>query len=655
MVDAFMPVQLHGACAPIIADLRATLAALDPDCVFLGAGPAVRHSLLLSCTDQWDWNTDLDLLKQARQSSAHYLRIGFDADRVWVGPWVSPDAPGCSQCLRAWLRNAHPHKKDWNALYSCAPGTVVHHTYPAPILQMVCALVVAARTRPGDPDGAAGHRSVTTIDMGRGSIERHAFMADPHCAVCARMPNDSAELADIAWRARPKSDARNYRAPNPHISVANLEDKLVGWRAGFVKHIFQDVNSDILPLVAAEQPLLEDDEAVEVGYGRADTVADSRRIAILETIERFVGQRARGTRTMVRGSARQIGAAGVAPEAFILHHPDQSKEPGYNYPPYSDDLEYNWVWGYSWKRAGPVLVPEQMVYYGRAGTKAHEVNRFVYESSSGCALGGSIEEATYYGLLELIERDAYLTTWYGQIAPVLLDVRDATDPAVRGLIARAEGEGYQLHVFDMGLEFGVPAIWAMLVDPRPNAPVKSYCAAAAHPDPERAIFSALVEVTTSISVYAQSMPPLRDKARAIFNDPGLLQTIHDHVLLYSLEETLPWLDFLFKGDGPVPLRQRFAHWYENTPAPDLLDDLSALVQSVLTVASDVIVVDQGFDGLKPFGLSAARILAPGLLPVTFGTQHRRICLDRLHHAAKSRAARRRYTLDTINPNPHNFP
>ncbi|MET9239211.1 YcaO-like family protein [Nonomuraea sp. NPDC003709] len=32
-----------------------------------------------------------------------------------------------------------------------------------------------------------------------------------------------------------------------------------------------------------------------------------------------------------------------------------------------------------------------------------------------CALGGSMAEALLYGLLETVERDAFLMTWYGRL------------------------------------------------------------------------------------------------------------------------------------------------------------------------------------------------------------------------------------------------
>jgi len=56
---------------------------------------------------------------------------------------------------------------------------------------------------------------------------------------------------------------------------------------------------------------------------------------------------------------------------------------------YSPDLEMSWVWAFSFARGRPALVPEQIAYYGRI-TPPRE--RFVIETSNGCALGGTLEE-----------------------------------------------------------------------------------------------------------------------------------------------------------------------------------------------------------------------------------------------------------------------
>ncbi len=71
----------------------------------------------------------------------------------------------------------------------------------------------------------------------------------------------------------------------------------------------------------------------------------------------------------------------------------------------------DWVWGYSFLKERPILIPELLAYYSLGYEEG-----FVYETSNGCALGGSLEEAIFYGIMEIVERDSFLMTWYAELA-----------------------------------------------------------------------------------------------------------------------------------------------------------------------------------------------------------------------------------------------
>lgn len=67
----------------------------------------------------------------------------------------------------------------------------------------------------------------------------------------------------------------------------------------------------------------------------------------------------------------------------------------------------------------PILVPESIAYYSLGHRDA-----YVYETSNGCAIGGSLEEAIFHGILEVVERDAFLLTWYAELPlPALILVQ----------------------------------------------------------------------------------------------------------------------------------------------------------------------------------------------------------------------------------------
>lgn len=600
-----------------------------------------------------DWRRSPEALawqSKARAAGASVLLLGLEPGSVSLGPWIAPDAgtAPCLGCVMRWSALNLGQKQHWSAQQeplvsldraSQAPLSPAGHQAFSRLLEQGLA----------DPERLQGR--MLRLNWERLSTDSHRLHRHPHCPDCPRLPPDHAELARLSLQARPLPPGGRARVANPKLSVSSLRENFLDHRTGVIKHLFHDLNSELMPMAVAEVSL-PGEAMAESGFGRTESREGSELVAMLEALERFCGHQPRRHGASVRGSfealRRQYGAAVMDPREFVLHGPEEMAQPTFELEPYSDALSFNWSWGWSFRRSEPVLVPQQMVYYRLGDEPGRPLNRFVYETSSGCALGGCLEEATLYGLMEMLERDAYLTSWYGRIPPRELDLDQVQDERVRALVARSRAQGYQVHAFDMRLDIDVPLVWALIVDPRDDAPVKSYCASAGHVHWEQALFAALVEVTTSMGVYQVSMPPLRERALAMAADPWKVRRMDDHVLLYSLPEVWPRLSFLFDGAPPQPLPAP-------APAPtDLRDELMHRVQQTLAVASDVIVVNQSWGPMEALNLHCVKVLAPGLTPVTFGHQHRRCALSRLNAARQARGLPV-MTQAEINPEPHNFP
>jgi len=587
---------------------------------------------------------------KARQAGAELLLLGLEPGSVSFGPWVAPhdsDAP-CLGCVMRWTALNLNQPQHWSA-EAQAPAELERQSQaplsPAGrvVFKQLLGQVLA------EPEQVRGR--VLRLNWERLATDSHRLHRHPHCPDCQPLPADHAELARRDLQARPLDGNARGRVPNPKLNVAALRENFLDHRTGVIKHLFHDLSSELMPMVVAEMSL-PGSTVAESGFGRTESREGSELVAMLEALERFCGHEPRRHGASVRGSfdslRAQYGDAVVDPRDFVLHDAEQMAQPSFTHEPYSDALTFNWSWGWSMRRSQPVLVPQQMVYYRLGDAPGQPLNRFVYETSSGCALGGCVEEAVLYGLMEVLERDAYLTSWYGRIPPRELLLDDVRDDRVAALVARSRAQGYEVRAFDMRLDIDVPLVWALIVDPRADAPVKSYCASAGHAQWEQALFAALVEVTTSMGVYQVTMPALRERALAMADDPWLVRGMADHVLLYSLPETYPRLDFLFDGPPAQALP---------APAPaatDLRDELLRRVQQTLAVASDVILVNQSWAPMEALNLHCVKVLAPGLTPVTFGHQHRRCALPRLNSARQARGLAPIAQGD-INPEPHNFP
>ncbi len=160
-------------------------------------------------------------------------------------------------------------------------------------------------------------------------------------------------------------------------------------------------------------PLFSGDEGCA---GRTHSYADSEMTAILEGLERYCGMSPRGKRTAVHDSYLNLKELALDPVLVGVHGKEQYERPGFPFRPFDPSRQIDWVWGYSFLQERPILVPELLAYYSSGCGHG-----FVYETSNGCALGGSLEEAIFYGILEVVERDSFLMTWYAELPLAPLD------------------------------------------------------------------------------------------------------------------------------------------------------------------------------------------------------------------------------------------
>lgn len=574
--------------------------------------------------------------------------IGIASDRVRVGPVLTEQNNSCAGCLSLWIAHNRPDAGLWRQIAQLkgSPDLATYPWTPAAVQAFLTAIEAVIE--------AADPNAFRDIEVGSLAVTAHRHLPYPGCATCDDVQGDSPRFVKRPDGQAEKLASHVFRTQKL-ASVAALRDTYVDHRVGLVRHMYRDFTSKMLPMWGAETKLTASEQA-EIGFGRAESGHTAEAVAILESLERFCGLLPRNRTSSVRGSYAGLLAEEqpvVDPEDFLLSEPSQHSEPGYDLPSYGPDAACDWLWAYSFKQDRPVLVPQQFCFYSGGLTPRDE--RYVIETSNGCALGGAYEEAIFHGLLELIERDAYMTRWHVKGAPQRIALDDPAMPQVARLHARATAEGFELHAFAIGIEIEVPTVLAMIVDPRDGASVASYCASGTNPNAESAIMGALVEVCSSIGVYQRQFGKERERATELLNDGSQAQDMRDHVLLYSHPEAVQRLDFLDRLMPAVTASSLFTEQEKRWQSGNLTAELHALVTEVCKVASDVLVIDQTSSILAPHDLHCVKVLAPGLHPITFGHQLRRISEERLESARQRLAPTEGRVSLTRNPHPHNFP
>ncbi|MYT39662.1 TOMM precursor leader peptide-binding protein [Streptomyces sp. SID8356] len=587
-----------------------------------------------------------------------------------VGPFpaAGPAGPAgprlpCSRCLERRWQAVRP--VSLREALELGEGTRAAGPSPyfTPFAAEAVAGLIAARLAGGGPETGA-FPAVHLIDLQTLTVRHYPLVPDPECPLCATPEPDTDAAATITLRPAPELRPGSFRVRDIGTYELPIEPYANPVCGSLGPSVVQDVSSTSTSATIGCFSMRSGPYLRETFWGgHADTFAESVRIGVLEGLERYAGMRSRAKRAQVRASLddlRADGRAVVDPRTVGLYS-DAFHAANPRVLPFTPDREIPWVRGWSLRDERTVLVPEVLTYYHAPGLE----NRFVQESSNGCASGGALEEAVFFGLMEVVERDAFLLSWYGRAALPEIDPRTSRRPATRQMVDRLEMYGYEARFFDTRISFPIPVVTGVAV--RPDGGLGRMCfGAGAGLDPEAALTGALCEIATDAVNLQGRTERDEERLRAMAHDFDKVAALHDHPLAYGIPEMGDHADFLLGAPGSVrqpPLS--FEELYGGGPGArpvlpvsgDLREDLRSCVDAVTAAGFDVVVVDQTMPEQRALGLTTVSVLVPGLLPIDFGwTRQRALRMPRLRTALREAGLRTTDLTDAdLNPAPHPFP
>jgi ribosomal protein S12 methylthiotransferase accessory factor len=329
---------------------------------------------------------------------------------------------------------------------------------------------------------------------------------------------------------------------------------------------------------------------------------DAINRAMGELAERYASLACDGATRIVSSHKALVGQGHrVVPfEALALFTREQLTTPGFRYAALTEDTPIGWLEGTDLMGGSPVYVPGELVSFGYVPGR-DEVPGCFYPTSSGCACSNSIAGAVLAGLLELIERDAVMISWYARIAPPLLDF----DPA--DLLGEPFGRNcreLEIRLHDLKPDGDVPVVGVTCVE-RTGRPCFFLLSAASGLDLPTAARKALIEAGQGrpfIKFLANQheAPP----AGSAFND-------FDTNLRFFAEPSNAQYSEWFVQNRTVSTR----HY---PPAPD--DNSSAgRLHALLDRCAGMKITPIAFDLTTPemedHGLFACKIFVPELVPL----------------------------------------
>jgi ribosomal protein S12 methylthiotransferase accessory factor len=360
--------------------------------------------------------------------------------------------------------------------------------------------------------------------------------------------------------------------------------------------------------------------AVRTGTGRGATEEEAMLTAIGEAMERYCAAQPPRS-TFVRSSYEAVRTNAIPPADFGLYSQRQYEQREVVFPRWDPSLEISWVWAQRLADRGRVLVPTSLVYLDYVGN--YEETYFCAGTSNGLAAGATLEAAVVSGLLELLERDAYLTTWLHRL-PAREIVLQAVEERTRQVVECYRRHGVVARAFLLKSEFSAHTVLAALIG-SPDGPAV-VTGLGCGLDVHEALWRAVSEAS-------QGHPGLVARCVETNYAPHLkcyedVRELEDHAAFFFPSERLRELDFLLKGSERFQLDSPLA------PVDPKPEQLSRLVDDIVRSGYEPLFVDLTTPDLVDFPIRVVRVLVAGLQPMHFGFGQERLGCERLYRVPR---------------------
>lgn len=382
--------------------------------------------------------------------------------------------------------------------------------------------------------------------------------------------------------------------------------------------------------------------------GNACAVEIDRAVvkALGEAIERYCAASVDAD-ALTLARFRDLGQSAVRPEAWGLFAEAQFEDPEFLAARFDDDTQVCWTTGFSLTHDRPVLVPASLTFIPYLPVTG-EARILPWQTSTGLASHTSLTRAALKGLLEVIERDAFMLFWHRRIRCPEIDVSEIGDHALRDLLARTETWGFERSIRLLTLDVPIPVVLVVLRSEAQKPYVVMGCAA--DPAPEVALRLALEEALLSLhgvaavsdrdSVYRPETPGY-DDVRDLFR----------HAWVYAVDPALkPVMADQLMPSGRVDFDQ-----LPGAPSGSTLEQLRWLVDRLRARDLEAIVVDLTTPDIDDVGFKVARAHIPGTRPLDVDHRFRHLGGRRLSCAAETLGVAPVRMAGGLNAFPHPFP
>jgi ribosomal protein S12 methylthiotransferase accessory factor len=436
----------------------------------------------------------------------------------------------------------------------------------------------------------------------------------------------------------------------PGDSLRRLQT-LVSPYTGVIRHVVDVLAAPgEIPLVAfscetGDGALLPSGPLSRLGSGSGPSRESALVAALGEAVERYSAACPAVPGELLMGCATELGEQAVGPARFALFSREQYADGCFPYRPFAETTSVAWVRGFALPGGEPALVPAQLVYLN--DTYGAEQVRIGPSTSNGLACHATLEEAVLSGLLELVERDAFMIVWSNRLSlPRLSWSRDEELLAFEARYLAPTGLRYA--AIDLSCFWGVPTALGVVRGDEPATAALGVGACSAVTVQE-AVWKALDEACR-VQAWASDLR-FRAPKREFAPDFSDIRDFDDHVHFYADHGRARTSEFLdasreIRDVGSVELLQ-------GESVRELTETITARLHGR---GSSAYAVDVSAPDIRAAGVSVAKVVAPELCPLDADHRTRFLGGRRLYEAAfELGLSSRVFAPADLNPYPHPFP
>lgn len=256
-----------------------------------------------------------------------------------------------------------------------------------------------------------------------------------------------------------------------------------------------------------------------------------------------------------------------------------------------------------WTRGADIIsnevrwFPTQAVYFDVP--RVFDRPDYFITTSNGCAVHSSLRQAVESGILELIERDAVMRTWYEHRQPA--EIRVESIPLEdEGFRIELPENIWDIHFLALRSQVDLPVILCLLFRRDQSQPRYSIGASAEFSMLE-AIKDAYLEACQGVW-YFELLANEADESKI---NPDTIDNFDDNIAYYCNGDKVEELGFLL--EGPTGTYRNDEYDVQNNQ--QLVDELQSYGYQLLLTEITTDVIDK-------LGLTAVRVLSPDLVPLT---------------------------------------